>query len=321
MTTITIKTDIISLINQRMADPLTRTDDLNITLLVQLLACEMATGDTQTQTLHVKGIQRMVELRGGSLRLSLNSEITFVTACLILYFCVLNELQTPSNYLDFLSVAMSRTAPLRQYLFESPVFCLYEDFIVVLRSENYPTYLYDLLYDMCDLTEMFLYRHNCTKHIAAIANSNRTNAFDGGKTYSRTTDYELRAAEIQRRLITRPAANTSNNPVSGDWAYECIRLTALIYTTALLRCTPFSVAAPLTTDPYTSTPSIIKSLGAALIKAYKYSCWADMPGCLLWVGVVGGAAARPARDECRNQEDDMARMWLAMVAIGCSLKR
>lgn len=118
-------------------------------------------------------------------------------------------------------------------------------------------------------------------------------------------DYAIN--EIRKRLVALPSAYTPGLPTSGDWIYEACRLTALIYTAAIIMLVPFSVAA----DPYRNPllsgsraprnlqasghprmARLTESLYQVLERTDMSNLWDNMPGVLYWVCAVGAAAAR-----------------------------
>jgi hypothetical protein len=57
--------DSVSLVRQRVADPTSALQDETLDAIITLAAIEYGKGNTDVSTLHVDGIKRLVQLRGG----------------------------------------------------------------------------------------------------------------------------------------------------------------------------------------------------------------------------------------------------------------
>lgn len=92
--------------------------------------------------------------------------------------------------------------------------------------------------------------------------------------------------EMYNRLQSLPSTQGS------DWMHESVRLTALIYTNAILHHTTFSSAANIQhEDAIAGDRTLLCALLSAVAHTNVTGCWDDMRGVFLWVCLIGGVAA------------------------------
>lgn len=78
---------------------------------------------------------------------------------------------------------------------------------------------------------------------------------------------------------------------NATWIHECVRLTAIIWVTAMIEMVPISHAALMVTTRLPDLADPVQSLLRALKKTDTKDCWNDMIGTFMWVVKVGCVAA------------------------------
>jgi hypothetical protein len=115
-------------------------------------------------------------------------------------------------------------------------------------------------------------------------------------------EYGDKSLAIYRYVLSLPSAQEEGHPSSNDWVYEACRITAIIYTEAIVALEQFSKVGDINysrgsfTSAHWSSRTCTKSLPEKLYEALEHtdiaSVWGDMAGVLYWVCAVGAAAAR-----------------------------
>lgn len=149
------------------------------------------------------------------------------------------------------------------------------------------------------------------------------------KSMSRATSNDMLASQREswhnRVFAMRPASatgmNTGKNHVH---IYEAVRLTSMVYSTALVSRVPFSKAAEICSSTGVTEDlrrPLHVQIKEALMKTDISTCWGKMAGVLLWISLVAGAAASPRSQAAvrPSKESKDARRWLAAVTIRCSI--
>lgn len=163
----------------------------------------------------------------------------------------------------------------------------------IVKDYRCSRYTAELLENLREAVDMFL---SCKRSI-----SNGT--FPG-----RNDERLLQARSfLMDRILSKPSAEDPEGPVFGDWYYEAIRILSHIYANAFFHMVPFSVAAILASDTLTpSRPlSVPELLKAAIEKTHPDPdfCWGPlMTRVLLWMTVVGGAAANPLASQVTERD-------------------
>ena len=154
---------------------------------------------------------------------------------------------------------------------------------------------------MRDLTNIFI------AHSTALNTIHDVEAVDIACLNPPNEYYGARVYGIRTRLATLPSAHNPGLSVSGDWVYEACRIAALIYTTAIALCVPFSVAADPNCVDYLDTSAsltgrdsgehvhkahLTEALYETLERANTSNVCKNMSGVLYWVSAVGATAAR-----------------------------
>ena len=99
------------------------------------------------------------------------------------------------------------------------------------------------------------------------------------------------AGELYRQLLDMPSSSTPFLPTSDDNIYECVRIIAILFATAIVNSVPLSVAINVAAPRMYETPNPIQALIKALKKSGTTDCWGPgMTGNFLWVCKIGCAA-------------------------------
>ena len=181
---------------------------------------------------------------------------------------------------------------------ESPLFCPGPAFATIIQDRHCSKATLDLLCNMRDLTRVFVTNDSVdTQFDLDVCNAGCMQPF------SRSDAMRT----IYMRVALLPSAYTPGLPTTNDWVYEACRITALIYTAAIVKCIPFSIAADPEQNPIfgemkasanarnsgdiLNTP-LTEVLYEVLERTDTGNCWNDMAGVFYWVCCVGAAAAR-----------------------------
>lgn len=154
---------------------------------------------------------------------------------------------------------------------------------------------------MCDLTDLFVAGNTD----AIIASEIKLE--DQGRGSQQLITFHYKANEFRQRLTSLESAYKPGLPTTNDWIYEACRIVSLIYVTALIDRSPFSMAARsrrFVSAPSSSSidhaqaiglgsaPSPVEALVEVLKNTITTNIWGDMAGVFYWVCAVGAAAAR-----------------------------
>ncbi|KZM25172.1 hypothetical protein ST47_g3671 [Ascochyta rabiei] len=299
-TTALVKAETITMINERLANPVLQPDDTTLIIILHLFAGEMWVCDEEVLRIHENGIATFIIRRGGLPSFAHNKAMAEVAVACCQHcdiFCESEVLppfreRVPTSFAPF----ESKTA-----VPESPLFCPRYNYFTIANDAYCSSSALELLCDMRDLTNLFL------KHNAALNATYDVDAMDIEHLHPIPDDYEARVLEIQMRMASRPSAHTPGVLVSGDWIYEACRITALIYTAAIVMGVPFSVAADPNCVDLFDTPTyfsrrdscagshrtpLTEALHETLQRTDTNNLWKNMSGALYWVSAVGAAAAR-----------------------------
>lgn len=204
-------------------------------------------------------------------------------------------------------------SPMSKSIPESPLYCPRSDFFSLKRSRRCVGRTYDLLCDMRDLTTAFLEHYKARPAVL----EGRDDHLGWEAEQQRLADYETVVSEIHMRLLALPSAEDPGAPMEGDNMYETIRLTALIYSTAIAHHIPLHSA--VATVDYISKkthkkPSVLLRLLAYLGKTDMSDLWGDMAGVFLWVSLIGGAAS------WQTPEQDLRYVWARRCLNFCVVR-
>ncbi|KAF1979232.1 hypothetical protein BU23DRAFT_151034 [Bimuria novae-zelandiae CBS 107.79] len=121
---------------------------------------------------------------------------------------------------------------------ESLLYCPREQMFSVMTDPACFAHTYELLCRVRDLTDLFL-----TYSDKLTCGVEEEQEFDEYQLRSLSADYDKKVAHFRTKLASIPSAYMAGLPSTNDWIYEACRITALIYTSAVMTCVPFSVAA------------------------------------------------------------------------------
>ncbi|KAF2495857.1 hypothetical protein BU16DRAFT_358919 [Lophium mytilinum] len=71
-------------------------------------------------------------------------------------------------------------------------------------------------------------------------------------------------------------------------------------------------------EPQPAHASLLTALHHAILRTPHQTVWSDLAGVLFWVGLVGGAAARPTTPQ-ESIEQKATRKWLTALTVRCSI--
>ncbi|KAI9692064.1 MAG: hypothetical protein M1820_009567 [Bogoriella megaspora] len=348
LVTTSTMTDIVAMINTVMADPLSSAGNLVIMSVTQLLTSEIVTGNYERIEMHTKGLIEMLHGRGG-LKAMLRQDIpqqalarcsviaTFLAAALHeVRASALSEVDAPFNR----PTRFLETLP----FLESPLFCLTSEYVFLSRKRMRSAASFDILDYMQQLTRKFLGDEKARAKV------------DTGEEVDENTSYNAAEVLDKLRDLSSAAEPSSSVAKDWVYECirlaSLVYTTALLHRVpfSVAMCHTHD---PKTGS---SGRSLIRLLSKSLSRTQIPSDWDAMGGALLWVGLVGGAASRPPRTlpaarefrededegywggsensialgasptttppansevkESWTSEDEVARKWLTMAAVG-----
>ncbi|KAF2129053.1 hypothetical protein P153DRAFT_30916 [Dothidotthia symphoricarpi CBS 119687] len=319
-----VKAETIKMINARLRNPETRLEDATLMVIVNLLAGEMWSCNEKTLRMHETAAARFVVQRGGMDCLGGNGAIAEVTAACCYQSDIVCESNPPPPFQTWEPFTL---APIDLTdIPESPLFCQKNDFTTINRAMHCSALTYSLLCDMRNLTDLFI-SHNTKLNTTRIADPETSKRLD-----SASFDYNMKVTGILERVALLPSADTPGLPTFNDWIYESCRITALIYTAAIVMCVPFSVAADparnvvlsssvIQTDSkargYVLANRLTETLYEVLTRTDTANLWNNMSGVFYWVSAVGAAAARTPTAIDMTQQPELRGEAYAMWVRRC----
>lgn len=242
--TLALRQEVMHLISQSLLDPETRGDDYSVVALTQLIASEMIAGKDMTLDFHETGIEAMVRQRGGLKELGVNGRLATTLTWVSLESAILRETRPRSQYVSHAAAVSPRKYPNTATIPESPLYCPRSEFETIKRSSRCSPQAMELLKDIRMMMDLFLHE---TKQ-------NRNNSLGLRNLHKRILQY-LPLSELQQDVVLTP----------NDWAYEAIRITAVLTATAISQRTALSetLAHVASTErcrtPETLSPSTLPS--------------------------------------------------------------
>ncbi|KAF2633202.1 hypothetical protein BU25DRAFT_380373 [Macroventuria anomochaeta] len=299
-TTVMVKAETISMINERLANPTLQLDDATLIVILHLFAGEMWVCNEKALRIHENGVATFVSRHGGLSSFIYNRALAEVAIACCYHCDIFCEAEMLAPFREGLP-ANSDLIDSETALPESPLYCPRDAFLTISDDAQCSQSTLELLCDMKELTNIFV------AHNIALNTIHNTDAADITRLGLPNDAYEATIQNIRTRVTLLPSAHTPDVPVSGDWVYEACRIAALIYTTAIAMGIPFSVAAdpnyvnffetPMSfaiwdSDEQLPKPHLTEALYETLQRANTSNVWKNMSGVLYWVGAVGAAAAR-----------------------------
>lgn len=331
--TVTVKTEVIEMVNERLADPVTQQDDA-ILMAIQLLLCgEIVSGNEWIWGIHEDGTTKIILQRGGLHTLGISGDLAAVVYGVISLVNVLRETQPHEIYKQYVPLQMSAMSPDRAVP-ESPLLCPRCDFYTIVRSKSCTEAMYDLLCDVRDLTDIFLARdmeilgsqeQGDSDWIASGSICKLAALREAHGPLKTTGDMQEAARKILTRVQQIPEFNAAEDaPSYAGWMFEACRIAALIHATAIVEHLPFSQAANLIDQQWKarSNPGegvfrgCVHKLRDAVDNSNVSQCWNDMVGVLFWVSLIGGAAARAeGKTDEWKEDDEWSRKYLTSTVM------
>ena len=98
------------------------------------------------------------------------------------------------------------------------------------------------------------------------------------------------ASRTFHALLRMPSAAIPCLPSTDDKSYECVRITAIIWSTALIHNIALAAAVDIAASHMPETPAPITALVSALRQSATSDCWgSDLIGAFMWVVKTGCA--------------------------------
>ncbi|KAF9701642.1 hypothetical protein EKO04_000046 [Ascochyta lentis] len=326
-TTAMVKAETIAMINERLANPVLQLNDATLIVILHLFAGEMWVCDEQALRIHENGVATFIARRGGLASFTHSKTMAEVAAACCLHcdiFCEAEVLPPFQDWvpIDFAPIESKTAIP------ESPLFCPRDNYFTIADDSHCSQSALELLSDMRDLTNLFV------EHNAALNTTYDIDTMDVASLRPLSDDYEAQILEIRMRLASRPSAHTPGLLVTDDWIYEACRIAALIYTSAIVRGVPFSIAADFDCVDLADTPMyssrrdscgrlrktyLTEALYETLQRTDINNLWKNMSGVLYWVSAVGAAAARIPSTVNMSQQGrlgaDAYSMWVRRCLV------
>ncbi|PIB00674.1 hypothetical protein CB0940_00586 [Cercospora beticola] len=322
-----VRSEVLALINQALADPETQSTDGTIIAILQVLNSEMMGCDDQIMQIHQNGLHDLVGQRGGLSKLGLDGQLASIITITMYVIGALRETQPRLEYVKHASQPRTSVPHASGQIPESPLYTRPTGYESVKRAiqESSPTF--ELLQLLRRLTHAFV------RETTRLVPDSGFNA-------------ELDSVcSLRERIFALPSSCKIAKSFSSAHTrsqYESLRLTALVYSHALATRLPFSAASAQLSRVYNGNTGScnlnsdhlhnddIGSLSwhtlvqKALVTSNLSDCWGHMAGVLFFITLIAGACANPDSVGVNSQrepggEEDESRKWLAAVTIRCSI--
>ncbi|KAI9728471.1 MAG: hypothetical protein M1828_003873 [Chrysothrix sp. TS-e1954] len=317
--TLVVEGDVVSLIKSKIMEPATACSDETIFGVLHLLTGQIIQGDISLLDTHVRGLESIVLQRGGLKNLGLKNEVANIIAKKVMIKCIMYEQEPHPMHSSFdlpypiWMQSFSEKTP------ESPLYWEDTDLHMFNLAENCTTQTLAILRDMRALsTQVLSTSTQCHSDDPGLSNVNKLRAWPSEAPYLTTSNID--PIDIEQRCFSRHAVNAAEGLTDKDWVYEAIRLTSLIYSTALVNRCPFSIAHDIA-----STKLGVTSIARLLVRAVQMTdsarLWQDMSGCFFWVMITGAASASGHYGQFARQvqtpADIICRKMLSLNCIRC----
>ncbi|KAF2101079.1 hypothetical protein NA57DRAFT_74670 [Rhizodiscina lignyota] len=324
--TVAVKTEVIEMVNESIADPVTQFSDETLMSITLLLCSEVVTANEWILDIHENGVTKMLLHKGGLRNLGLQGELAVAIHITIVLMNVSREKQPHQLYKDFVPLKL-RAVSTKRAIPENPVYCPRGDFFTVVRSKTCTEPMYEILCDTRDLTDLLFQRF-----LDVDCHDKPDDVIQREFLSTAETPCEFQAAAdatLKRIEAIPPLRRDSGMPLSyTTWMFETVRIVSLIYVTAIAKGVPFSKAATMVdarceSIPNLSSgtlPTVLHALVTALTNSNTSEAWADMSGVLYWCVVVGAAAARKRTTEASwTDDDEWVRRYLVATGVRISI--
>ncbi|KAJ4343133.1 hypothetical protein N0V95_006748 [Ascochyta clinopodiicola] len=222
--TLSLRQEIMHLIDQNIVHPGKQVDDLNITALIQLIASEVIGREHGALRFHEKGIEAMVVQRGGLNDLGVSGYLASTISWILLESAILREERPRTMYSDYCTARSSRRHSVTATIPESPIYRPRPQFETLKKSKCYTKNSLALLNDIHEMIELFL----CPKKVSRRDSRNLLGFYK----------------DITTRYLPISELRGPNDRTKDDFKYEAIRIAAILQATAIVRRVPLSKALP-----------------------------------------------------------------------------
>ncbi|KAF2460725.1 hypothetical protein BDY21DRAFT_376610 [Lineolata rhizophorae] len=266
--TTVVKTEIVHMINETMADEVAKSSDATIMSVLHLIVAEIMGLDDEI-TLHELGIEQMIRLRGGLAELGTNGFIASLMTLTSFQSAMLRESTPSPMYFDFYESHLRPPEDFALPRVESPFYCPLQDFQHLYRAPNCSANTAQLLRDIRDVVRLFL-DPDIGDTTCGIAQQRR----------------------LCDRILWQPSADDRDVPLAlrTDHIYEAVRIAGVIIALAIRDRVPLSaVRAPW--EP--SSPSPARSTSSRSTSTTT--------------SVAAAAAAAPRRSPSHHPNNTFAR--------------
>jgi hypothetical protein len=259
--TLALRQDVIHMIDRNIRHPDKSIDDYNVIAVLQLIMGELIGRAEQALHYHEVGLEKMIQQRGGLVRLGLDGRIASVVSWTAVVSKIFQEIPCPTMYNDYCASKSSRKYAPTTTIPESPLYCPHGTYITLQRSRECREEALDTLCDIRMMIDFFLHNVSFELHVLScisLANTNKLETtMSGSNIYHTISLYE--------RIIMRPGVAVLRNSqliTHNDWRYEAIRIASTIQATAIVKRLPLSDAlcelfSPnIETGVLLSTPSV-----------------------------------------------------------------
>ncbi|KAF9695856.1 hypothetical protein EKO04_005974 [Ascochyta lentis] len=220
--TLSLRQEIMHLIDQNIVHPNKQVDDLNITALIQLIASEVIGREEGALRFHEKGIEAMITQRGGLNDLGVSGYLASTISWILLESAILREDRPRTMYSDYCTSRSTRKYPPIATIPESPIYRPRPQFETLKKSKCCTQESLALLNDVQTMMELFL----CPTKAYRRDSRNLLSLYKDITTKYRPIS-ELRGP---------------NDRTKNDFKYEAIRIAAVLQATAIMRRVPLSKA-------------------------------------------------------------------------------
>jgi len=229
--TIALRQEVIHLVGRNMQIPEVSVSDHNIMAVIQLIISEFIGREESGLTWHERGLETMVEQRGGLAQLGVHGRLASSITWVSLANAVIREEPPRTIYLEYGTANSTKHYQPTATIPESPVYCPRSSFNTVHGSQRCTSKAKELLSDIRMMIDIFLHETKST----------RRNSQTLMNLYNKVTSTEEypTVIEIRRRQVL----------TEHDWKYEAIRIASAIQATAIILRIPLSDALSHAAEP------------------------------------------------------------------------
>ncbi|SMQ46568.1 unnamed protein product [Zymoseptoria tritici ST99CH_1A5] len=324
-----VRGEIIGMVNAALDDPAARLADTTVVSVLHLLNSEIMGCTDFTMAMHARGLHDLVRQRGGLHRLGMNGSLASMTTITMYMIHALRESIPHTDFINYARQNRTRPPTDDSHLPESPLFCRPSGFYTIKRCLSMDSPAYKLIESLRLVTIAFV-RNSGTSHLSPLQ------VVEDDKRWQQDA---LDVESLCKNIFAIPSANSRCDDFGTSselFAFEALRLTAVLFAFALSNGIPLSKAAPMLSEMPgfqrqanpTACQILIKS---TLVRTDLSDAWGNMAGVLLWITLIAGASSNPdspyhprsdenpSADGGRIGEEEEARKWLAAVAVRCSI--